>query len=48
MKSQITSLNNKTKLNMSTQLPHMVANVCEILDNEKDQEEEDRDGSRFN
>ena len=31
---------------MSTQLPHMVANVGEILDN--DEENEDRDGSGFN
>lgn len=37
---------NKEKLNMSTVLPHMVANVGEILDN--DEEEEERDGSGFN
>ena len=37
---------NKEKLNMSTQLPHMVANVGEILDN--DEEEDERDGSGFN
>jgi len=37
---------NQEKLNMSMQLPHMVANVGEILDN--DEEEEERDGSGFN
>lgn len=37
---------NKEKLAMSTQLPHMVANVGEILDN--DEEEDERDGSGFN
>ncbi len=37
---------NKEKLTMSTQLPHMVANVGEILDN--DEEDDERDGSGFN
>jgi 26S proteasome regulatory subunit T5 len=37
---------NKEKLSMSTVLPHMVANVGEILDNDEDEEE--RDGSGFN
>jgi hypothetical protein len=37
---------NKEKLAMSTQLPHMVANVGEILDN--DEEDDERDGSGFN
>lgn len=37
---------NKDKLTMSTQLPHMVANVGEILDNDEDDDE--RDGSGFN
>jgi len=37
---------NKEKLNMSTQLPHMVANVGEILDAEED-DEDDREGSGF-
>jgi 26S proteasome regulatory subunit T5 len=37
---------NKDKLTMSTQLPHMVANVGEILDN--DEEDDERDGSGFN
>jgi hypothetical protein len=32
---------------MSTQLPHMVANVGEILDNDDDDDDE-RDGSGFN
>ena len=36
---------NKEKLNLSTQLPHMVANVGEILDVEED--EEDREGAGF-
>ena len=36
---------NKEKLNLQTQLPHMVANVGEILD--VDEEEEDKDGSGF-
>lgn len=36
---------NKEKLKMSTQLPHMVANVGEILDCEE--EEEDKDTSGF-
>ena len=39
---------NQKKLKMSTQLPHMVANVGEILDIEDDEEEEGRDGSGFN
>ena len=34
---------NKEKLNMSTQLPHMVANVGEILDAENDDDDE-KDG----
>jgi ATP-dependent 26S proteasome regulatory subunit len=38
---------NKDKLNMSTQLPHMVANVGEILDNDEADEDE-KDGSGFN
>lgn len=36
---------NKEKLNMAQQLPHMVANVGEILDND-DEEDEDKDGFR--
>ena len=36
---------NKEKLNLSTQLPHMVANVGEILDVEDD--DEDRETSGF-
>lgn len=36
---------NKEKLNLSTQLPHMVANVGEILDVEED--DEDRETSGF-
>lgn len=36
---------NKEKLSMSTQLPHMVANVGEIMDN--DEEDEEKDGSGF-
>lgn len=36
---------NKEKLSMSTQLPHMVANVGEILD--ADEDEEDREGAGF-
>lgn len=36
---------NKEKLNMAQQLPHMVANVGEILDNDDD-EDEDKDGFR--
>lgn len=35
---------NKDKLNLSTQLPHMVANVGEILDVEDDEEEKDSSG----
>jgi 26S proteasome regulatory subunit T5 len=35
---------NKEKLNMSTQLPHMVANVGEILDVEEDEEDKDTSG----
>lgn len=35
---------NKEKLNMSTQLPHMVANVGEILDVEEDDEEKETSG----
>jgi ATP-dependent 26S proteasome regulatory subunit len=38
---------NKDKLNLSTQLPHMVANVGEILDNDEIDEDE-KDGSGFN
>lgn len=37
---------NKEKLNLSTQLPHMVANVGEILDNDEADEDE-KDGSGF-
>jgi len=37
---------NQEKLKMSTQLPHMVANVGELLDVE-DEEEEGREGSGF-
>jgi 26S proteasome regulatory subunit T5 len=36
---------NKEKLNMAQQLPHMVANVGEILDNDEDEDEE-KDGFR--
>jgi 26S proteasome regulatory subunit T5 len=39
---------NQKKLKMSTQLPHMVANVGEILDIEDDEETDTRDGSGFN
>lgn len=35
---------NKEKLAMSTQLPHMVANVGEILDVEDDEEDKDTSG----
>lgn len=35
---------NKDKLSLSTQLPHMVANVGEILDVEDDDEEKDASG----
>ena len=35
---------NKDKLSLSTQLPHMVANVGEILDVEDDEEEKDTSG----
>jgi 26S proteasome regulatory subunit T5 len=35
---------NKEKLAMSTQLPHMVANVGEILDVEEDEEDKDTSG----
>lgn len=35
---------NKEKLKMSTTLPHMVANVGEILDNEDDEEDKDTSG----
>jgi len=57
LKTQITRINNdiknldarvkenKDKLNLSTQLPHMVANVGEILDVEE--EDEDKDTSGF-
>jgi len=38
---------NREKLKMSTQLPHMVANIGEILDPEED-DEGDKDGSGFN
>jgi 26S proteasome regulatory subunit T5 len=56
-KTQITRINNeiknydlrvkenKEKLKLSTQLPHMVANVGEILD--ADDDEEDKDTSGF-
>ena len=56
-KSQITSIQNsiknldsrikenKDKLALSTQLPYMVANVGEILDQEED--EDDKDASGF-
>lgn len=37
---------NTEKLKMSTQLPHMVANVAEILDVE-DEDEEGKEGSGF-
>lgn len=37
---------NQEKLKMSTQLPHMVANVGELLDIEEE-EEEGREGSGF-
>jgi hypothetical protein len=32
---------NKEKLALSTQLPHMVANVGEILDGEEDEDDKD-------
>jgi 26S proteasome regulatory subunit T5 len=35
---------NKEKLKMSTQLPHMVANVGEILDGDDDEEDKDTSG----
>ena len=35
---------NKEKLKMSCQLPHMVANVGEILDGEEDEEDKDTSG----
>src|SRR3569833_3931225 len=35
---------NKDKLNLSTTLPHMVANVGEILDPEEDEDEKDTTG----
>ena len=38
---------NREKLKLSTQLPHMVANVGEILEPEED-DEGDKDGSGFN
>jgi 26S proteasome regulatory subunit T5 len=38
---------NKDKIAMSTQLPHMVANVGEILDADED-DEDTKDGSGFN
>jgi len=38
---------NREKLKMSTQLPHMVANIGEILEPEEDQDE-GKDGSGFN
>lgn len=38
---------NKEKLKLNTQLPHMVANVGEILDAEEE-EDGDKDGSGFN
>jgi len=38
---------NREKLKLSTQLPHMVANVGEILDAEEE-DEGDKDGSGFN
>jgi len=37
---------NQEKLKLSTQLPHMVANVGEILDVE-DEDDEGREGSGF-
>lgn len=38
---------NKDRLALSTQLPHMVANVGEILEPDNDDDEE-KDGSGFN
>jgi len=38
---------NKEKISLSTQLPHMVANVGEILDADDD-DEDSKDGSGFN
>lgn len=38
---------NNNKLKLSTQLPHMVANVGELLDPEEE-DEGDHDGSGFN
>ena len=37
---------NREKLKMSTQLPHMVANIGEILDPEEE-DEDGKDGSGF-
>ena len=37
---------NKDRLNLSTQLPHMVANVGELLDPDDD-DQDDKDGSGF-
>ena len=39
---------NREKLKLSTQLPHMVANVGEILDPEEDEFTQSNDGSGFN
>lgn len=39
---------NKERLNLSTQLPHMVANVGEILDCDSDDDTGDKDASGFN
>jgi ATP-dependent 26S proteasome regulatory subunit len=52
MKKKTDNLNrrlkeNREKLKLSTQLPHMVANVGEILEPEEE-EEGDKDGSGFN
>jgi 26S proteasome regulatory subunit T5 len=39
---------NREKLKLSCQLPHMVANVGEILEPEEDEDEDGKDGSGFN
>merc|ERR1719218_523605 len=53
MKKQTDDLNrrlkeNREKLKLSTQLPHMVANVGEILDPEEEEFTQSNDGSGFN
>lgn len=41
-------MENREKLKLSTQLPHMVANIGEILEPEEDEDEGGKDGSGFN